>query len=298
MKAVFFEARDIPEAYFREHLPGMDISFIEEPLSKGNIHHALNADIISTVVQSRLTPDILEALPQLRLIATRSTGYDHIDLEACKKRNIWVSYAPDYGTQAVAEATFNLLLTLARKQKPVLELQGKTLGVIGTGRIGKKVIEIAKSFSMKILAYDIYQDMQAAKNLGYSYTNLQTLLKNSDIVTLHAQLTPDNRHLINEKTLQQMKIGAILINTSRGALVDTTALIQALQKKHVLAAGLDVVEEENQQEHPTIAQLKTLPNVIITPHTASKTAESMERRSEITLQNIKAFLNNQPVNVL
>ncbi|HLC55242.1 MAG TPA: hydroxyacid dehydrogenase, partial [Candidatus Nanoarchaeia archaeon] len=98
MKAVFFEADDVSEAYFREHLPGIDISFIQEPLSKGNIHHALNADIISTVVQSRLTPDILEALPQLKFITTRSTGYDHIDLEACKKRNILVSYAPNYGT--------------------------------------------------------------------------------------------------------------------------------------------------------------------------------------------------------
>ncbi len=298
MKAVFFETSDISEEYFRENLPDLDISFVEKQLSNETIHHAKDAEIISTVVKSRLNYEILAELPKLKLIATRSTGYDHIDVEECKKRNICISYAPDYGTQAVAEATFNLLLTLAKKQEPVVELHGKTLGVIGTGRIGKKVIEIAKSFNMNILAYDIYHDVEAAKNLDYNYTDLNTLLKSSDVVTLHAQLTSENKHLINASTLQQMKRGAILINTSRGALINTEALIQALKQKHLLAAGLDVVEEEDQLDHPVHEQLKALPNVIVTPHIASKTAEAMERRSKITLQNIKSFLNNKPVNVL
>ncbi|MEK6812487.1 MAG: NAD(P)-dependent oxidoreductase [Nanoarchaeota archaeon] len=298
MKAVFFEAHDIAEEYFKTHLSDLDLVFVKEPLNSTNASYAKNAEIISTVVQSRLTADILQELPQLRFIVTRSTGYDHIDLAACKDLNICVSYAPDYGTQAVAEAMFNLLLTLVKQQKPVLELQGKTLGVIGTGRIGKKVIALAKAFGMQILAYDIYQDMQAAQQLGYTYTDLPALLQHSDIVTLHAQLTEATRHLINVETLQQMKLGAILINTSRGALVDTPALIRALQEQHLLAAGLDVVEEEDQPDHVHLEQLKALPNVIVTPHIASKTAEAMERRAAITLHNIRAFLNNQPVNVL
>ncbi|MDO8555679.1 MAG: NAD(P)-dependent oxidoreductase [Nanoarchaeota archaeon] len=298
MKAAFYETKDISEEHITKELADINCIFINEPLNEHTIHHAHDADIISTVVQSKLTKETLQQLTNLKLIATRSTGYDHIDLPTCKEKKITVGYAPDYGTQAVAEFSIALMLRLTKLHTlPSIELSGKTLGIIGTGRIGKNVIALAKQFNMRIIAYDINQDHKAAQEYNYTYTSLETLLKEADIISIHAMLTKENHHLINKETIKLLKPTAYIINTGRGALVQTEALLEALEQKRIAGAALDVWEEEQEPDHIAIQHLKQLPNAILTPHIASKTQEALQRRTQTTINNIRAYLNNQPMNI-
>lgn len=267
-----------------------------------------NADIL-IIANSPLSGDVIRMAPKLRMISVAFTGVDHVDLNACREKNIRVCNAQGYATKAVAELTLALILNVLRNiitchertrtggTKEGLvghELFGKTIGIIGTGAIGRCVAELAKAFGCKVLGYSRSEN-EEAKNIGVQYVFMEKLLSESDIVSLHTPLTDETRLLINEDRIALMKHGAILINTARGAVVDSHALARALNDGRLAGAGIDVFEMEPPipADHP----LTTARNVVLTPHVAFATKESMLRRAEITFNNITAWLNGTPQNV-
>ncbi|MCR4274841.1 MAG: NAD(P)-binding domain-containing protein [Candidatus Campbellbacteria bacterium] len=337
MKAVFFGCSKEHETYLVRRMSerGMSIEavYVPEILSEETLPLALDAPIISVFSASPVSEEELQKLPQLKYIATRSTGYDHITIAATTKRGIIVSNVPSYGENTVAEHAFGLLLALSKKifagfeqirEKGDFEfealqgfdLKGKTIGVVGAGRIGCHSIAIAKGFGMNVLAYDLFPKPELATQLGFSYVSLDELLSKSDVITLHVAHTPDTHHLINTESIAKMKRGVVLINTSRGAVVDTEALVKALTDGQISAAGLDVLEEEGiiQDEMQFILSgkgeghdLRTvlanhvlidMPNVIITPHIAFNTKEAVGRILETTIDNIDAFVKGAPQNIV
>jgi D-lactate dehydrogenase len=244
--------------------------------------------ILVPFVATQVTAEVMDRLPQLGLIAARSTGTDHIDVAEAARRGIAIANVPDYGSVAVAEHTFALLLTLTRIQPhlvPGTDLSGKTLGVIGTGAIGRHVMQIAHGFGMNVLAYDLEH------RPGIRYGTLDEVLAQSDVLTLHIPAAPATRHFINQQRLAVMKPGVILLNTARGSLIDTAALSRALHSGQVSAAGLDVVEPASDAEGGT-----ALPNTIVTPHIAYNTREAIRRISDITLGNIRRWLRDHDGN--
>lgn len=343
-KIVFFELENWEKDYLRERaeLISVEPLFIDQALNDQTIDELVStkaeifneAEVISIFVNSVVNERILACFPKLKLIATRSTGYDHLNLFACQARGIIVSNVPTYGEETVAEYTFALLLTLSRKifesydriretgsfsleGMRGFDLHGKTLGVIGTGKIGKNVIEIAKGFNMEVIAYDKFPDETYCQKMGYVYKTLDEVLAQADILTLHVPYLPENHHLINSETIKKMKKGVYLVNTARGSLVDTEALLQGLREGLIAGAGLDVLEEEgmikdelnfltsgqqlDNHNLKTVLQnhlLVDMPNVVITPHNAFNTWEALKRILDTTANNIKAFLAGQPVNIV
>ena len=298
-----------------------------------NIDKIKNAEILSVFVDSTIDKKVLDQMPKLKFIATRSTGFDHIDLKECAKRKITVSNVPSYGENTVAEHTFALILNISRRifdsvertRKGAFEyeglrgfdLKGKTIGVLGTGRIGMHVIQIAKGFEMNVVAYDLYPNKEMEKKLGFRYLKtVNAVLSASDVVTLHTPYTKETHHLISLKNLSKIKKGCVLINTARGKLVETAALIKGLQQRIISAAGLDVLEEEAflKEERQLLSKefakkydLKTVleehvltehPNVFITPHNAFNSKEAIQRILNATIENIDGFLKGKPVNVV
>ncbi len=333
MKIAFFELEGWEKEKIEKELGNHELILSQERLSLENIENYKDIEILSVFICSEITKEILEKLPNLKFIATRSTGYDHIDLNSCKERNILISNVPEYGTKTVAEWTIGLMLNLMRKIYYAIdqiketesfdlsslrgeELYGKTLGVIGTGKIGKEVIKIAKSLGLNILAYDLYQDTSFAGEYEVKYVNLEELLAHSDIITIHTSLNSSTYHLINESNIRKIKKGAYLINTARGAIVETSALISALKEEILKGAALDVLEEENEikEELEILAnkklkeeEIKTLwanhilmkmPNVLITPHNAFNSKEAVERILNTTIENIKAFTEGKPITLV
>ena len=241
---------------------------------------------------------------------TRSVGYDHIDLAAAGRRGIPVCNVPDYGAHMIAEQAFGLLLAVARnivrghnryeRERTFsdrgllgIELHGKVLGVIGTGRIGLHSIRLAKGFGMQVIAHDIYENQAAAEELGFNYGSLEGVLAKSHAISLHVSLSEATHHLMNAERLAQMKRGAILINTSRGAVVDTDALIDALRSEHLGGAGLDVLEDERDRYHDFSGL-----NVVVTPHLGWYTDGAVNRILKISLESIAAFQRGELVNRL
>lgn len=258
---------------------------------------------------------ILDACTGIKLICALSTGYNVIDIDACKRHNVVVCNVPGYGTNAVAQFTFALLLEIchhvgAHSQSvfrgqwascpdfcywftPQRELACKTLGIIGFGAIGRAVASIGKAFGMSILAYSRTQRPEY-ESIG-RYVSLDELLRQSDVISLHCPLFPETRHIINEDTIQKMKDGVILLNTARGPLVDENAIAGALSTGKIAAYGADVVSKE-----PIAADnpLLSAPNCILTPHMAWAPKESRQRIQDITVNNIEAFLAGRPINVV
>ncbi|MGB9763471.1 MAG: NAD(P)-dependent oxidoreductase [Minisyncoccia bacterium] len=310
--------------------------FFEEEISLNNVNKFSQYEIISIFINSKINKEILDNLSNLKLIVTRSTGFDHIDIEECKKRNILVCNVPEYGSHTVAEYTFGLILMLLRKLYDAYhqvretgsfdltnlrgyELYGKTLGVVGTGRIGKNVIQIANGFEMNVLAYDKYPNNELLKQLNFKYVSYEKLLQNSDIITFHVSYTPQTHHLLNKDNIKLVKKGAYIINTSRGGVIDTEALYEALKTKQIAGAALDVLEEEGiiKEEQELLLLSKNnlidseklkitllnhlfidLDNVIITPHNAFNTEEGLKRIIETTIANIEYYLNSKPINLV
>jgi D-lactate dehydrogenase len=285
------------------------------------------AEALSVFIYSHVTREVIAGMPQLRFIATRSTGYDHIDVDACRARGIAVSNVPSYGENTVAEHTIGLLLMLSRKvHQSVLQmrsgrvdlaeltgfdLQGKTIGVVGAGHIGLHVIRIARGFGMHVLAFDVRRDPFLADLLGFEYAGMERLLAESDIVTLHSPLTEKTHHLMGREQFARMKDGAIIVNTARGGLIDTDAMVDALESGKLGGAGLDVLEgeelikEEKQllQQPLDVERLRTAvrnrvllgrDNVVFTPHNAFNSREALVRILEVTLANLEAFRAGQP----
>lgn len=331
MKIAFFEINKWEEETLEKDFQGHFLKFFTEPLELANCQEIKDFDIVSVFIYSKITAEILDKLPKLKMITTRSTGFDHIDLVECQKRNITVCNVPSYGENTVAEHTFALILALSRNVHKSyvrglrgdftieglkgFDLKDKVLGVVGAGHIGLHVIRIAKGFGMKVLAFDTNQNKFLAEVLGFEYVPLDYILANSDIITLHAPGGEATHHLINKQNIKQLKKGVILINTSRGSLVETDALLEAMDKGILAGAGFDVLEgeelikEEKQllydKENPE--KLKQLlkdhiilskDNVVYTPHIAFYSQEALERILETTVKNINSFVDNKSQNIV
>lgn len=272
-----------------------------------------DAPIISTFITTRFSADVLERLPALKLLCTRSVGYDHIDLNYCHEKNIIVCNVPDYGSHVIAEHVFALLLGTLRHisegNRRVREgifsyhglrgmaLQGKTLGVVGTGKIGRKVVKIAHGFGMRIIAYDVFQVKELCEEFGLEYVDLPELLTQSDIITLHAPSLPSTQHMINAEAIARMKEGVVIVNTARGSLIDTEALLDALNTGKIRAALLDVLEHEANVKEDT--RLVHHPRVITTPHIAFYADDSVRNMFEDCFTSIDEWLTNgQPAHTV
>jgi D-lactate dehydrogenase len=335
-KIGFFGTKSWERDYINAHkdkLRDCDLYFTEEIISKEHLPEKTDFDVVSVFVDSTISKEVVEKLSNLKFIATRSTGFDHIDKKACDEKGIKVSYVPSYGENTVAEFAFALLLSLSRKiydgfdriretgswsfdGLQGFDLKGKTIGIVGTGRIGRHSIRMAKGFDMKVVAYDPFPDEKYATEAGFEYRSLDDLLKESDVVTLHVPYNKDTHHLIDERRLFMMKKGAVLINTSRGPVVETQALVKALREKHLGGAGIDVFEEEGvaKDEMDFLISGKTeghdlktiianhvlidMPNVVLTPHNAFNTKEAIERILDTTIDNIEGFLNGNLKNLI
>ncbi|HMS23583.1 MAG TPA: NAD(P)-dependent oxidoreductase [Candidatus Saccharibacteria bacterium] len=308
------------------------VLYIEGPLSLENI--VTDADIVSVFVSSKMSAQIIGRFARLRLIAARSTGFNNIDASTAQKKGIAIASVPNYGEYTVTEYTFALILMINRRLRDAInqvqiekidsdlihgnDLHGKTLGVVGAGRIGRHVARVGKAFGMKVVIYDPYVNETVVEKMGCLKCSLNDLLRESDVVTLHTPLTTSNKHMIGKAQFDQMKSSAIFINTARGELVDTMQLVKALKNGKLAGAGLDVLEDERlldlEEEEVLITHgrptnislehaleiniLKTMPNVVITSHNAYNTVEAISRINDTTADNIKAFLSGKPVNIV
>jgi D-lactate dehydrogenase len=329
MKIACFEVKDWERDYLRSSLTGCELTFSQERLDEHHLPEARDVDCLSIFIYSRLNDGVLDHLPQLKLITTRSTGFDHIDTKVCAQRGIAVANVPVYGENTVAEHTFALILSLSRNVHKSyrhavegrmdlaaligFDLKDKTLGVIGAGRIGLHVIKIARGFGMRILVYDVRHDNFLSELLNFTYTSLEQLLAESDIISLHAPYMPATHHLLNRERLRQTKPGALLINTARGGLVDTDALIEVLGSGQLGGAGLDVVEGEEliKEEHELLhapqasealqalvrrSVLLKKDNVVFTPHNAFNSHEAHRRILDTTIENVRAWQRGESLN--
>ena len=333
MDVVVFEAAEWEQAACLRLEPRHRLRCTAERLTRETAPDYPDAEVITTFIRSEIDANVIAALPKLRLIATRSTGYNHIDLDACGRRDIAVCNVPDYGDPTVAEHAFALLLAVSRRVVEAagrtragdfsmeglrgFDLAGRTLGVIGAGRIGRRMIQIGRGFGMTALATDARPDPAAAAHLGFDYVSLDQLLQRSDVVSLHVPGGPETRDLVSDAEFGRMKPGAVLINTARGGVVNTAALLRALEGGRLSGAGLDVLSEEPLlQEEAEIFRLDApLPaerlrkllaanllvrrrDVVVTPHIAYDTQEALRRILAMTLDNIEAFATGAPRNLV
>lgn len=309
-----------------------DVTFVEEKLTADNAGHYADAEVVSTFIYSKLGKETLSQFENLKLVTSRSTGVDHVDLDYCRERDITVMNVPEYGTTTVAEHVFALLLTISHQipeainrtrrgdfsQKGLqgFDLNGKTMGVIGTGSIGRQVVDIARGFNLQVCAYDLKPDHEWAQKHGVCYADLETLLAGSDIITLHVPANPQSRHLLSQREFALMKDGVVLINTARGEVIDIQALLHALADGRVAAAGLDVLPEEPvireeaelirsvfQKSHDLETLLVNhillkMRNVVVTPHSAFNTREAVRRIIDTTIQNIQQYDSEESRNVV
>lgn len=299
---------------------GAELIFYLAKLQDTNKEEWKDADILCTFIYSHVDASIMHEMPNLKHIVTRSTGYNHIDLDVAKEKNILVYTVPAYGENTVAEHTFALILNLSRMvHKSYLrtlqgdfriedlrgfDLKGKTLGVIGGGHIGMHVVKIAKGFGMHVLVNTRHPENFLAGVLHFNYADMETIYSRADIISLHVPLTDGTKHLIDKYAIEKMKKGVILINTSRGAIIDTDALFEGLQSGQIGGAGLDVIEGEElvleeaqlhtdnkHKEHWKLLyedkQILRMPNVVFTPHNAFNSQEALERILDTSIENIK-----------
>ena len=332
MKIAIFEIDEPHKRPFERLASRHWVRSTEARLSEQNVEDFHWAEIISVFINSRIDDSVLEKLPSLKMITTRSTGFEHIDLVACEKRNISVCHVPGYGENSVAEHVFALLLTISHRMLAAtkrtksghfspedligFDLAGKTLGVIGAGAIGRRVIEIAYGFSMRVIVHDIAETPDSERGKPTSIMGFDELLAEADIISLHLPLTAQSKGLFSSDVFARMKHGAILINTARGGLVDNEALIHALNTGQLFAAGLDVVEDEAllieeaelvcgvdcaRRDLEISSRARTLlnmPNVVATPHSAFYTHEAMQRIADTTIESIESFVHGAPINLV
>ena len=265
---------------------------------------------ILVIANSPLKGEVIRHAKNLKYIAVAFTGVDHVDLEACREEEIKVSNAAGYSTASVAELAIGLILSIYRNIVSLdkltrqgetklgfrqIDLYGKTIGIVGTGAIGSHMAKISRAFGCKVLAYNRSENKELL-DLGIEYMDLESLLRESDIVSLHLPLNEDTRHIIGKRELELMKKEAILINTARGPIIDSEALVKALDQKEILAVGIDVfdIEPPLNLDEPLLA----CKNAVLTPHIGFATEEAMVRRANITFDNIEAFLEERQENIV
>ncbi|HET9641504.1 MAG TPA: NAD(P)-dependent oxidoreductase [Candidatus Paceibacterota bacterium] len=333
MKIHYFAGEAWEEAYVREKLPQETLVFHEGPFSSHADVSDPDADALCVFVESKVTAADMDRFPKLKLIATRSTGYDHVDLAAAKERGISVATVPFYGENTVAEFAFALILALSRRVIEAdeqvrrtgtfdqsnlrgFDLAGKTLGVVGCGHIGMHVIRMGNGFGMNVIGFETRPDPEVAKAEHFTYASLPDLLAQADIITLHVPYNEHTHHLLNAGNIGSIKKGAFIINTSRGAVIETDALIKGLKDGTIGGAGLDVLEEEGDLNdemklltapHPNEIAVRTAlenhylidhPRVIVTPHVAFNTLEAVKRILDTTADNIRNFTAGSPSNIV
>lgn len=335
-KIAFFELAKFGlggmQDYIRKFLKGHEILFFEEPLTEQNAEKAEDCEVVAFFIYSKINDSLLKKLKKAKMVTTMSTGFDHIDVETCRKKGIVACNVPAYGDNTVAEHAMALLLAISRKLIPSVErtrkgnfsleglrgfdLKGKTMGILGTGRIGRNVAHYAEGFDMKVIAFDKFPNDALAKECGFTYVSFDELLAQSDVLSLHLPEMPETHHIINKDNVKKIKKGCVLINTARGGLIETEAILIGLKEGNFSACGLDVLEEEvaikEEAEllHETFqktSDMKTLleehillqhPQVLITPHNAFNSAESLTRILDTTIDNINSFLAGVPKNKL
>ena len=334
MKVVSFSNEAWEKDFLTKRLPEQTFVFEDGFMQDRTDVSDAEAEAISVFVTSHVGAMEMDRFPQLKFITTRSTGFDHIDLVEAEKRGIIVSNVPTYGENSVAEMAFALLLALSRRiydsYKQVIEtgsfspkgltgfdLKGKTLGVVGTGHIGVYAVKIGKGFGMDIIAYDPFKNDALAAEFGFRYVDsFDEILATSDVITLHVPHNDHTHHMINMGNVKKIKKGAVLINTARGPVVETMAMVKALEEGILACAGLDVLEEEDflldeqallHMEHPNGEKLKNVlanqylidhPRVIVTPHNAFNTKEALERILMVTADNIEVYVKGELQNVV
>lgn len=328
-KIVFFEIDEWEKEYLQKTFPGKTLVFRANKAQDETSNEVYDAAVISTFIYSSLTSETLSKFSNLKLIATRSTGYDHIDLAYCKGKDITVVNVPSYGVHTVAEHTFTLILAISRMLIPTVErskkgdytldglrgfdLAGKTIGVIGAGKIGGKVIKLAVAYEMKIL---VYTEPKEQDSESIRYVELDELLASSDIITLHLPYNKETHHIINRENIKKFKKGSILINTARGPLVETQAILEGLETGILKAAGLDVLEEEcslkEERELLTEEFLKkcdiktqllnhvllSRDDVIFTSHNAFNSNEALQQILKTTVENISSYFSGTTKNIV
>lgn len=328
-KMLFFDFRETEKAYFeRNNLDNFEIKFFKESLNEETVNNLSEEDLentmaISVFITSEITQEVVDKFKNVRIITTRSTGYDHIDLKACREKNIALINVEKYGNTSVAQFTFTLILALVRQLFPAVDaiksgtciqpnytgrnLDTLVLGVIGTGAIGAGVCTIAHGFGMNILAYDPIPKRELEQKYNVRYVEFDKVLEESDIVSLHLPYNKENYHMISAAQFKMMKDNSFFINVSRGELVNLEELLKFIKNGKIKGAGLDVVAcldtnclDEVQktersslmclEESKVVREINTFPNVIITPHMAYDTQESIDYILEITFDGVKDFI--------
>lgn len=318
-KAAFFDTRPYDREWFSKLDKSFEIKFFEEKLNPENADLAKGFDAAIAFVNDTINRNTIEALAAggVKVLAMRCAGYNNIDFKAAYDNNLKVLRVPVYSPYAVAEHAMALLLTLNRKIHRAynrtrdfnfslngltgFDLHGRTMGVIGTGKIGQIFIKICQGFGMRVIAYDPYP----IENAGFEYVDLDTIYRESDAVSLHCPLTDSTHHILNADAFSKMRTGVYIINTSRGGLIDSEALLEAIKSRKIAGAGLDVYEEEASFffedrsdtiiNDDTLARIITLPNVILTSHQAFLTNEALKNIAEVTIANLEDFFAGKPL---
>ena len=323
MKIAFYDTRSYDrDAFTRANRDFLyNIDFFDFRLSEKTALTAKDYDAVCVFVNDKLDKETIDILHKegIKLIILRCAGFNNVDLEAAAAADIKVVRVPAYSPHAVAEHAVALLMALTRKIPQAYlrtrsgnftldgltgrDLNGLTAGVMGTGKIGKCMADILNGFGMKVILYDVYPSSDWAKEKGYEYVTLVDLFKRSDVLSLHCPLTDTTKHIINDKSLELMKKDAVIINTGRGALIETAALVKALKQNLIGGAALDVYEEESKYffndwsvnviSDDTLARLLTFPNVIVTGHQAFLTKDALEAIAHVSLQNAKDFMEGK-----
>ena len=319
MKIAFFDTHQFEKETFlkvNEHFH-YDIRFIDARLNKGTASLAKDADVVCSFVNDKIDDECIQILKSsgIRMIALRSAGFNHVDVASARRNDMVVTRVPGYSPHAVAEFAVGLLLTMNRKIHKAysrvrdlnfsldhlvgFDLHGKTVGVVGAGKIGKIFAQIMASFGSRVLIYDAKKDAAMEANPNIYYVDYEYLCKNSDVISLHVPLIPETRHMVDEKAINHMKAGVFIVNTGRGSLIDSRALLEGLKSGKIGGAALDVYEEEENVffqdlsdkilQDDVLARLLTFPNVLITSHQAFLTNEALRNIAETTLQSISEF---------
>jgi len=334
MKILVVNIEDWEKEILQKELPNDELIFLDENLTMENVNKVADCEALATFIFSKVTKEIIDQMPNLKLITTMSTGFEHIDTEYCKEKGIIVSNVPTYGENTVAEHALALLLAISRKIYPSIkrtrqenefktdaslrgfDLKGKTIGILGAGHIGIHMARMCIALDMKVICYDPFPKHKLAEQMGFEWVSFEKLIADSKIISLHVPDNEHTHHMINKDVIEKMQNGVIIINTARGGLIDTHALAQGLDSGKIGGAGLDVLEDEGaieeevqllKKEHHESWDHKTFlenhilmhkDNVLITPHNGFNSEEALKRILDTTIDNIRKYQEGNSQNLI